>query len=280
MGQAPMNSASNRPRAAGVAMSLLTLTALAIQLPAQSVAAPINHGNFFGATVDYLDVTEDTNSGDTQPLFGAPTISGDSLDFDPVGFSANSSGGGPPDQTDGQLSFMISAKGGNVIETLSLTEAGDTSLARSIVSLEDAYTRVTANIFVDILEVDYAPVAMTINANGVMTFTPSGGEYFLSVDGAGNPTYNTSWTGNFFLELDPILAANGITGKATKIGVNLDNTLTASSGPNSSALIAKKDFDGVVITVNPDPNVVPEPSTCVLAAIGMLAAFGARRFRV
>ncbi|QDU89747.1 hypothetical protein Pla175_31420 [Pirellulimonas nuda] len=249
-------------------------------LPLSAFAAPINHGNFSGTTVDYLDVTEDTNSGDTQPLFGAPNISGDSLDFDPVGFSANSSGGGAPDQTDGQLKFMIRAKAGKAIQSISLTEAGDTSLARSIVSNEDAFTQVTANIFIDVLEVNFLPVSTTLNANGVMTFTPSGGDYLLSTDGAGNPTYNTSWTGNFFYELGPLLAANGITGLVTKVGINLDNTLTASSGPNSSALIAKKDFDGVVITVNPGPdNVVPEPSACVLAAFGLLAAFGARRLR-
>ena len=42
-------------------------------------AAPITYGDFAGSTVMYLDVTENTNSGDTLPLFGAPTVAGDVL---------------------------------------------------------------------------------------------------------------------------------------------------------------------------------------------------------
>lgn len=256
-------------------LALVAILGLVIA-PSIASAAPINYGDFSGTTVMYLDVTEDTNTGDTQPLFGAPTVSGDSLDFDPVGFSANSSGGGPPDQTDGQLNFMISAIGTNVIDSIFLSEAGDTSLARSIVSNEDAFTQVTANVFVDILEVDGSPIN-AINVSGQMSFTPSGGDYLLSTDGAGNPTFNTSWSGNYFLDLGPILSANNITGDATKVSVALDNTLTASSGPNSSAFIAKKDFDGVSITTNPDPNMIPEPTTAVLALGGLLMLTGSRR---
>ncbi|QDU89725.1 hypothetical protein Pla175_31200 [Pirellulimonas nuda] len=264
-----------RPHYAGL---LLPLAALLPLLAQTAVAVPINYGDFSGTTVDYLDVTEDSSTGDTLPLFGAPNISGDSLDFDPVGFSANSAGGGAPDQTTGQLAFMIRAKAGKAIESLSLSEAGDTSLARSIVSSDDASTSVTAIVSVQILDVDFLPLTTAISTGGMMTFTPSAGDYLLSTDGAGNPTYNTSWTGSFFLELGPILAANSITGLATKVSISVDNALTATSALNSSALIAKKDFDGVVITVNPGPdNVVPEPTSCVLAALGLLTTLGCCR---
>jgi len=240
-------------------------------MSSSSVAVPINYGDFSGATVTYLDVTEDTNTGDTQPLFGAPTVSGDSLDFNPVGFSANSSGGGPPDQTDGQLSFMILANSGKQIDSVSITEAGDTSLARSLAGQDDAFTSVTTNVFVDILEVNGVAIN-AINAQGEMTFTPSDGDYLLSTDGGGSPTYNTGWTGSFFLDFGPILAANNIPGAATKVSVNIDNTLTASSSTNSSAFIAKKDFDGVSITTN-----IPEPTTAMLALCGLFAIAGSRR---
>jgi len=236
--------------------------------PAVSLAAPINHGDYSGATVDYLQVTEDTNTGDTQPLFGAPNVSGDSLDFDPVGFSASSSGGGVPDQTDGQLSFMIVAKDGQQINSISFSEAGDTSLARGVGSTDDAYTSVTSSIFIDIVEVNGAPIN-GINVVGAMTFSPSDGDYLLSTDGGGNITYNTEWTGSYHLDLSTV---DGINGLVTKVNVNLDNVLTASSDTNSSAFIAKKDFDGVTITTN-----IPEPTTALLAVFGLLATACSRR---
>src|SRR5687768_8495058 len=55
--------------------------------------AQINYGSFTGATVDFIDVTETSTSGDSLPLFGVPVFTADSLDFNPVGFDANASGG-------------------------------------------------------------------------------------------------------------------------------------------------------------------------------------------
>jgi hypothetical protein len=95
-------------RPAFIAGAVLFLLAAICQ---PSLSAPINYGNFMGNTVMYTQVTEDTNSpGDSPPLFGAPTVSGNSLDFNPVGFDANSTGGSGPDITDGQLLFGIMAK--------------------------------------------------------------------------------------------------------------------------------------------------------------------------
>jgi hypothetical protein len=71
------------------------------------------------------------------------------------------------------------------------------------------------------------------------------------------------------------LDANDVTYKqgVTKISVNIDNILTAASQDGSTALIAKKDADGLVVTVN-----VPEPASCLLACTGlMLAALFRRR---
>ena len=126
---------------------------------------------FSAATVDYLDVEEQTllsTSGLGDGLFGAPTIAGDSLDFDPIGFAASSTGGGPSDILDVQLKFMIQAKDGNVINSILLTEAGDTTLDNGF-SSDNALTRVTANIFIDILEVDGVGIN-PINVQGDMVF--------------------------------------------------------------------------------------------------------------
>ena len=52
-----------------------------------SLGAAINYGSFMGTDVTYVDVTE-SSATDPVPLFGAPSVSGNSIDFNPVGFDA------------------------------------------------------------------------------------------------------------------------------------------------------------------------------------------------
>ena len=97
-------------------------------LAVHSNATSINYGDFSGSSVMYLDVTEAANSpGDAPPLFGAPAIFGDTLDFNPTGFSAGASDGST-DLTDGQLTLGIMAQSGLVIDSLVVSESGDYSL--------------------------------------------------------------------------------------------------------------------------------------------------------
>src|SRR3954447_22415759 len=89
--------------ARGLPFLCATAALAALLLAKPALSAPINYGNFAGATVTYTQVTEDANSaGDNPPLFGPPTVSGDSIDFDPVGFNAANANGGA-DLTDGNL---------------------------------------------------------------------------------------------------------------------------------------------------------------------------------
>jgi hypothetical protein len=248
-----------------------------------SALAQINWGDYAGATVDFLQVTEDSNSGDTLPLFGEPNIVGDSMDFDPVGFGAFSSGGGAPDITDGNLTFMVMTQNDlDIIDTLSFSEAGDTSLTNGL-SFDDALTTVEAHVFIDILQIDNQDVGQALNIDDYMVFTPSPnltpnpiGDYQISVDSLNGHTYSTNWFGSLFVDLTAYLDDNDIEYEfgVTKVSVNIDNILTAASQDGSSAVIAKKDFDGLVVTVN-----VPEPASCVLACIGLalLALVGRRR---
>jgi hypothetical protein len=248
-----------------------------------SAQASIYYGTFPGATVDFIDVEEDTNTGDTLPLFGAPNVVGDQMDFDPLGFGANSSGGGPPDQTDGNLQFMVMATApGTVLDNISFSEAGDTSLSNGL-SNDDALTTVEGHVFIDILEIDGNPVGQTLNIDDYMVFTPSPnntpnpiGDYQISVDSVNGHTYSTNWSGSLFVDLTGFLDDNNIGYEqgVTKISVNMDNILTAASLANSSAVIAKKDADGLVVTVN-----IPEPASSLLACTGLalLALFGRRR---
>jgi len=61
------------------------------------------------------------------------------------------------------------------------------------------------------------------------------------------------------------------------ISIDLDNGLIAQSELGTLALIDKKDFGGVSITINPGPGGqpdMPEPTSVVLACLGCLALLG------
>lgn len=250
--------------------ALALLSMIALSPVAQ--ALPINYGDFNGTTVDYLQVEEDTNSGDTLPLFGAPSVSGDSLDFDPVGFNANATGAAGVDVTDGNLNFTIMSHAGYAIDMVSLSEAGDTTLAGF--GTDMTFTSVTGIGVLNILAVDgvgIAPIAVPIN----LVFSPSGGTYGLATDGGGGPIFSSGWSGSWLKNVEQVLIDNNVAYNlgATKVSINLDNTLTALSEAGTFALIAKKDFGGVSITVN-----IPEPATWILISVcGLVAAAGGRR---
>src|ERR1051325_10776345 len=97
---------------------------------ATSQAASINYGNFgpIPPGVAFLSVTESSGT-DSVPLYGPPTPFSVGLDFDPIGFTATSSGGGSPDITDGQMNFTLMGNPFTGIGTISLFEAGDHTLA-------------------------------------------------------------------------------------------------------------------------------------------------------
>jgi hypothetical protein len=251
--------------------ALWMLSALLVAAPA---AAAVNYGDFTGAQVDYLQVTEDASSaGDTEPLFGPPTVAGNSIDFDPVGFSATTSNGGI-DFTDGNLKFTIMAHPFSAISTINFAEAGDTTLLGF--GNDTTFSAVTTRLFIDILEVDFQPVDVVSLNNVAIPFAPSGGTFGLGTDGGGGPLFNSGWGGNVLVMVDQILIANNVpfTGGATKVSVNLDNSLSAISQPGTSAFIAKKNANGVVITVNIP---IPEPNACLLAAFGLAGLFIRRR---
>src|SRR5262245_47269794 len=81
----------------------------------QAGVAQINYGSFFGATVDYINVTEQSTTGDPIPLFGPPTLSFNSLDFNPTGFDAAAAGAAGLDNTGDRLTFAIQAHAGQSI---------------------------------------------------------------------------------------------------------------------------------------------------------------------
>jgi hypothetical protein len=242
--------------------------------------AQVNYGTHSGANVNFLNVTEDTGSSEPLPLFGAPIVGGDSLDFNPTGFDASSSGGGS-DITDVNLVMMITAKPGQSIESIVLSESGDTTLSGNVTpgSVATA-SAVFADGVLDIHEVNFAGINH-ISVPFSFTFNPSGGTYFLGTDGGGGPIFHTQWSGTVTLPVEQILIANGIPGGgATKVSIDLDNILVGVSQSDTTSAIDKKDFSMRVVVDAPDPTAnVPEPTAIYLTMLGLLAVGGARRQR-
>ena len=254
--------------------SLGLLTALAVSFASQFAdAAPINYGSHVGTSVTYIDVTEASTTSDSEPLFGTPVFSGNSIDFNPVGFDAHASGAGGSDTTGARLTFGIQALAGDAITNIQFSEAGDTALAGA--GNDGTSTSVTASGTLTINSVDGAaitPIVRPISLN----FTPSGGTYGLASDGGGLPIFQTQWTGSLGVNINSILTSASVpfTLGATNVSVDIVNTLSALSQAGTQALISKEDFGGVSITVNVpggggDPE-IPEPGTALLA--GLLVA--------
>jgi hypothetical protein len=230
-------------------------------------AAAINYGNFNGTNVMYLQVTEDSST-DPTPLFGAPTVSGDSLTFNPTSFGASATGAGGVDITDGTLASTLMTTGTKRIHKVSFAEAGDYTLAGGAGTTATAAS-VGASFFLRVIELDGVGVA-PINFSGNMTFSPSGGTYDFVNDPHGPAQI---WNGTVTFDIDALLASQNVVGQATKILLSLDNVLLAASEAGTFSTIKKKQFEGVTVTVDTD---VPEPTSIAFLALGGAVLIGRR----
>jgi hypothetical protein len=254
-------------------------------------STPILWGDFVGSNVTYRMVTEDSGTDTVPPcMFCQPTVGGDTLNFNPVGFDASSSNGGVPDTTDGQLLFMIESnnKQTGAIQNFRISETGDTTLSGNVpVGSTTTASRVSITPVVEIVEVDGVALPVPITLSKLSTpplpvlddvftqipgNTPSDGQWELGTDGNGGPIFFTQWNGSLFVDVHDALVKSGTSflRGATKVTVNLDNTLTAVSAAGTSATIAKKDL--ITITTN-----IPEPGTVSLLLLAMAAGMIGRR---
>lgn len=249
--------------------SLAFLCACALGI--SRVDASMMHSDVAGNTVDFTGIEETSPTGDPLPLFGQPTASGDSLDFNPMGLSALAEDGGS-DTTDGKLFVMVEARPLHTIETLSFLESG---LVTLLTQSGDPIAATTSSVDIDVLEVDGSPITQYNLPPQLLSYTPSDGDYQHSVDATG-PLFSSGWTGDLDVDLDAALTAGGIPFSfgATKVAITLDNAMLASTTElGSSAFIDKKDLDIFAETA-----VIPEPSSCVLAFLAVaLGAMVTRR---
>jgi hypothetical protein len=243
---------------------VMSATASSISYPGPLV------GNTVIYSVDATHSVTESSVTDGVPLFGAPSLSGDSIDFNPAGFGSFAQNGAL-DVTDGQLTFMVTAKPGQAIKNIKFNEAGIVTLLGIGGAATSASDKLS--VFINIQAVDGVGIN-SINLTPTdffpqPIFTPKG-SFNLAVDG---PLNTAPWSGYLLADLQQVLVNKGIkfTTGITKISVNLDNQLMTTSERNTQALIDKKDF--FIVTVNS-----PEPSSCVLALLAMLgAALFARR---
>lgn len=224
-------------------------------------ASAASYGNFMDltGTVSYENVQ------DVSGLFGAPTVSLNSLDFTPTNFEAQCSVCGPSGATTADfLTLDIQAVAGQQISELRVNEGLDYIL-QSFSGVGFASVLVTANLFIDITEINGLSVN-DINANVSVVYTPANN---VSVFGPGVDTgILTGTTGA--IDIQSIIAGAGGIGEATRVSISLDNTLSAFHEGAGQALIRKRDTDFLSVTIN-GGNPIPEPSTALLLMGGLAA---------
>ena len=249
------------------ALAVLLLAGSAVQ----GLATPVNYGDFLGADLDYLGVTENSPT-DPTPLFEAPTRVGDSLLFFPTNYAATSVNG-IPDVTVGILTFELQATNGNTIDSLAITELGDYLLTTPGTGTSTA--TVGGALIITVLDVFGVPV----DFNPTIHFQS---DSLVSTPAAPFVLQNDFFEANIFTASALIDLASVVPG-ATRIQVQFNNILSASSTPGTTAFIQKKSINGaVVIEPNPSPGpIVPEPSSAILAlgalVIGAFGRFWRRR---
>jgi hypothetical protein len=251
------------------AVAVAAAAAAALMTTPTARAATFNHGSFSGSDYTFVKVAESTS--EPGALFGAPTVSGNSLDFNPLGYRATAADGGV-DSAAGNLVLGVATKkkNGPGINSITINESGDTTLLGNVPpgSMGTASAVFTSGVL-DIHEVDGDPINH-ISVPFSFTFNPSGGTYFLGTDGGGGPLFNTQFAGSVTLSVDQILIANNITGSASRVSLDLNNVLNAVSQAGTSASMAKLDFGLVVHN--------PEPGALSVGGVA-LAALALRRRR-
>ena len=259
-------------------MRMLPLATIALSaiVGLSGVAKAASYGNFVDPTgsVSYLNV-QDVNG-----LFGAPSVSLDSLDFTPTIYQAQCTFGTPQCPTGTRttsdiLTLDILATSGRQIDRLQITEGLDYAI-QSFDPAGFASVSVLANVFIDIIGVNGQSVN-GINANAPILLTPSNS---ASVFGLGAQASGVILGNTGVIDLQQILVSAGGSGEITRVRVSFDNTLQAfHQGAGGQALIRKRDADFVSLTAIGSSINIPEPSTAILL-MGGLALLARRRSSV
>ncbi|MEZ6192218.1 MAG: PEP-CTERM sorting domain-containing protein [Phycisphaerales bacterium] len=181
----------------------------------------------------------ESSATDPTPLYGFPTVVGNSLSFSTGPFAAAQAGIGA-DITSGQLSFFIQADPGLFIESISLDEIGDFLMLGSTAEVTAGGTLVAT--ILDPLVGGFVSDPIDFVPGFPLTGTGSG-----------------IWSGKALVDLSNY--------QATYVRIDLDNSLIAASDKASHAAF----IDKKALTVNVTFSQVPEPAALALMGMGMLA---------
>jgi len=247
--------------------SLVMLAALA-SMTTHSSGDTLLYDPLEGGTVRFSNISESSDT-DPLPLFGAPTIVGDSLGFGLPLFSSTSENG-TSDETSGTLVILIEALPGNYIQRIYLDESGDFSIFPFPVGTAATFASIHTPVDLNILEIDGSAPSNPVTVAANLVFS-SDGEWNLADDG----TSSGPWSGLLDLDVSAAITDSGYSGHATKVYFEMENILDTGSEPGTSATIAKKVFGGVSVTTSK----VPEPATLMLLAIAAALLLARRRKR-
>lgn len=245
---------------------ILSTLASATFLVNTSLAVTIPYADLSGTNVDYINISEDTRA-EPLALFGPPDIVGNTMDFDPVRFTAQVSsvvGTTVSEIVDGQLNFTVRSKGGFDLTNVQISEAGDFTLAGLGTAQATAMT--FAPVRWTITHVDGSVLAAPLSGASQLAFTPS--------DTFALPSTVGTWEGFLDIDLVTPLRNDGIGGFASTVEFVMDNSLSVAASNGGSSFIAKKDFAGVSISV-------PEPAHYFVSTLSLFALLvGVSRRRV
>lgn len=252
----------------------------AIAVSNASAATVYNYGDFVGSSVKYINVNEKPNSimippggmADESPLFDAPTLLGDTLDFNPL-FSLFGSGGQVGVQDSLLRMDIMSVNNFEGIKTLTITEGGGYSVAGGSATTfaQQSLVFPLGEIYITAIDgVAVTPIA--VPANIQYTFTPNVAPFITTSSNtikfdASNGLNSGSWSAVATFDVEAAMANAGQSGNATRLELTLDNILGIQTDANGIAAIDKKDFK--IITT------VPEPTAVALALFGGLGVVAA-----
>jgi len=210
----------------------------------------------FGESISY------TNGA--APIYGNPTVYGDTLLFNPTGYFSSCSGVNGVDMADGLLRVWITSPAG--IESVSVQEGG----AWFFFGPGSDATQACVGVFgaqLFVTEVNgLPPVGGPLNMIfGTMDFTPSSSDVGSRTFKATEPIDPVGWQGAMlFDDVGAALAGTAYQGgHVTGAMLVFDDILATASEAGAISFIDKK---WVSITTSSEVGHVPEPGTLVLLA--------------